>query len=137
MADHSSTDKIKDGSPEFPSERLDKFVLRLPDGMRDQIKSAAKENGRSMNAEIIARLASCEKGSTPLRDLFAGQALAGLCAISNSDVIAARSGMSTPDVRRVIACACYLMADAMLEMRGCGGEKTAAESSDAVARRKS
>jgi hypothetical protein len=36
----------------------DRFMLRLPDGMRDQIAESAKENGRSMNAEIVARLQS-------------------------------------------------------------------------------
>jgi hypothetical protein len=34
----------------------DKFMLRLPDGMRDEIEATAKENGRSMNAEIVVRL---------------------------------------------------------------------------------
>lgn len=34
----------------------DKFMLRLPDGMRQKIKSAAQESGRSMNAEIVFRL---------------------------------------------------------------------------------
>ncbi len=34
----------------------DKFMLRFPDGMRERIKLAADANGRSMNAEINARL---------------------------------------------------------------------------------
>lgn len=34
----------------------DKFMLRLPDGMRDRIKTAAERNGRSMNAEIVHTL---------------------------------------------------------------------------------
>lgn len=34
----------------------DKFVLRLPDGMRERIKFVAERNKRSMNAEIIATL---------------------------------------------------------------------------------
>lgn len=34
----------------------DKFMLRLPDGMRDIIAGEAKKNGRSMNAEIVSRL---------------------------------------------------------------------------------
>jgi hypothetical protein len=34
----------------------DKFMLRLPDGMRDRIAAEAKLNNRSMNAEIISRL---------------------------------------------------------------------------------
>lgn len=42
---------------DFPSAKQDQFVLRLPDGMRDRIKAAAEANNRSMNAEVIARLA--------------------------------------------------------------------------------
>ena len=34
----------------------DQFVIRFPDGMRDQIAMLATANGRSMNAEIIDRL---------------------------------------------------------------------------------
>jgi hypothetical protein len=34
----------------------DKFMLRLPDGMRDRIRAAAEANSRSMNAEIVATL---------------------------------------------------------------------------------
>lgn len=34
----------------------DKFMLRLPDGMRDRIKAAADANSRSMNAEILVAL---------------------------------------------------------------------------------
>lgn len=40
----------------YPSRTADQFVVRLPDGMRDQIAEAAKSNNRSMNAEIVARL---------------------------------------------------------------------------------
>ncbi len=38
---------------DFPSQKQDKFVLRLPDGVRDKIKDVAKANNRSMNAEIV------------------------------------------------------------------------------------
>lgn len=41
-----------------PSDTADKFMLRFPDGMRDRIREEAENNNRSMNAEIIARLAS-------------------------------------------------------------------------------
>ncbi len=34
----------------------DKFMLRMPDGMRDELKRLAAESGRSLNAEIIYRL---------------------------------------------------------------------------------
>lgn len=41
---------------ESESRSLDKVIVRLPDGMRDRIKSAAEANNRSMNAEIVATL---------------------------------------------------------------------------------
>lgn len=41
---------------DFPSAKQDQFVLRFPEGLRDRIKAAAEENGRSMNAEIISVL---------------------------------------------------------------------------------
>ena len=40
----------------YPSESLERFIVRFPDGMRDRIADAAKANNRSMNSEIIARL---------------------------------------------------------------------------------
>ncbi|MDB6454687.1 Arc family DNA-binding protein [Falsirhodobacter sp. 20TX0035] len=38
------------------SKDLNKFVVRLPEGWRDTIKSEAKKSHRSMNAEIIAAI---------------------------------------------------------------------------------
>lgn len=40
-----------------PSKTLDQFVVRFPDGMRDRIRDEAATNSRSMNTEIIERLA--------------------------------------------------------------------------------
>ena len=34
----------------------DKFVIRLPDGLRPEISAVASRNQRSMNGEIIIRL---------------------------------------------------------------------------------
>jgi len=34
----------------------DKFMLRLPDGMRERIKRVADQNKRSMNSEIVEAL---------------------------------------------------------------------------------
>jgi hypothetical protein len=39
-----------------PNRGSDQFIVRFPDGMRDEIARKAEENGRSMNAEVIARL---------------------------------------------------------------------------------
>lgn len=38
------------------SRDADKFVIRLPDGLRENVKQAAADNQRSMNNEIIARI---------------------------------------------------------------------------------
>lgn len=40
----------------YPSDKADKVLVRMPDGMRDRMKAAAKVNNRTMNAEIVARL---------------------------------------------------------------------------------
>lgn len=38
------------------SREQDKFVVRLPDGLRPRITAIAHENHRSMNSEIIYRI---------------------------------------------------------------------------------
>jgi hypothetical protein len=40
----------------YSSRSADKFVVRLPDGMREKIADVARGHHRSMNSEIIARL---------------------------------------------------------------------------------
>ena len=40
----------------YSSRKADKFVVRLPDGMRERIADVARNHHRSMNSEIIARL---------------------------------------------------------------------------------
>ena len=42
--------------PEQSSQNQDKFIVRLPDGLRDRIHLAAEANHRSMNAEVVALL---------------------------------------------------------------------------------
>ncbi|WP_108887713.1 Arc family DNA-binding protein [Pseudoprimorskyibacter insulae] len=39
-------------------QNQDKFILRMPDGMRDRIKSVAEKNNRSMNSEILSTLSA-------------------------------------------------------------------------------
>lgn len=43
-------------TPERVPQLADKYVLRMPDGMRDKITELAKANNRSMNAEIVLML---------------------------------------------------------------------------------
>lgn len=50
---------------------LNRFIIRFPTGMREQIANAAKESGRSMNSEIVFRLARSfvgYLGGTPEQD---------------------------------------------------------------------
>lgn len=47
----------------------DKFMLRLPDGMRDRLKSDAEANKRSMNAEIVARLEKSGRSEADEREI--------------------------------------------------------------------
>lgn len=42
----------------YPSDTADRFLVRFPPGMRDKIAEHAKANGRSMNAEIVSRIAT-------------------------------------------------------------------------------
>ena len=43
-------------SKDSPSRRAQKFVVRMPTGLRDRITHYATRNHRSMNAEVVARL---------------------------------------------------------------------------------
>lgn len=40
----------------YDSRTADKFVLRLPEGLRDRINQVAESNHRSMNGEMVARI---------------------------------------------------------------------------------
>ncbi len=42
--------------PQYPSDKQEQFMVRLPAGMRDRIAAAAERNGRSMNAEVVQAL---------------------------------------------------------------------------------
>lgn len=49
----------------YPSQMQDKFNLRFPDGMRDAVAERAKENGRSMNTELIFIIDEALKSPLP------------------------------------------------------------------------
>jgi len=44
-----NTDQSENSAPTL----VEKFVIRLPSGLRDQIKQLSEQNRRSMNSEII------------------------------------------------------------------------------------
>lgn len=47
------------------SRNADKFVVRLPDGMRERIAEIARVQHRSMNSEIVRRLEESMVGDDP------------------------------------------------------------------------
>lgn len=60
------------------SRTADKFVMRLPDQMRDQIKTISRQNRRSMNSQVIEALDThfrlIEMGHGPLlQNLLTGK----------------------------------------------------------------
>lgn len=56
MASRHYNSGMAEDKPNYPSDAAEKFIVRLPPGMREQIAEAAKGSGRSMNAEVVARL---------------------------------------------------------------------------------
>lgn len=54
MSDNSAFDKEQSGADTGRTPSLvEKFVIRLPNGLRDQIRTLSEQNRRSMNSEII------------------------------------------------------------------------------------
>lgn len=75
-----------------PSRTAEQFVVRFPDGMRDRIAEAAKQNNRSMNAEIVARLhRSFETRDTDIAQDTVGAMLKSLkTTIAHAEMLAKR-----------------------------------------------
>jgi hypothetical protein len=92
----------------YAGRGADQAMIRMPEGMRDEIAATAKANGRSMNSEIIARLSGDVE---TLRDKLAGHALAGMMA-SEAD--------GTQYDPAAAAERAYKIADAMLAARKAG-----------------
>ena len=51
----------------MPGEQHVKFMLRIPRAMRERIAGEAEANGRSLNAEITARLGKSLDGDRRTR----------------------------------------------------------------------
>lgn len=55
-----------------PSRTAPQFIVRFPEGMREQIAQAARANNRSINAEILARLQAALELQEEVNELRAG-----------------------------------------------------------------
>ncbi|RFP23174.1 Arc family DNA-binding protein [Duganella sp. BJB488] len=53
----------------------DKYIVRFPPGMRDQIAADAKRNNRTMNAEIVDRLQGGSSANSGVTDALAAYAI--------------------------------------------------------------
>ncbi|RWC97487.1 MAG: Arc family DNA-binding protein [Mesorhizobium sp.] len=60
---------MDDDEQKYPSQLAERFQIRLPPGMRDQIKRAAEDSGRSMNSEILDALRDAFPEEPSLDDL--------------------------------------------------------------------
>lgn len=69
------------------STLLDKFVLRLPDGLRPSINAQARANHRSMNGEMIFRL----ERSLQLEDLYEQQCRLNAILLQRIEELEART----------------------------------------------
>jgi len=54
------------------SRESDKFILRLPDGMRERLTEVAESQGRTMNAVVIGALAEYLADAKSLESQLAG-----------------------------------------------------------------
>ncbi|MDD2711303.1 MAG: Arc family DNA-binding protein [Simplicispira sp.] len=82
----------------FPSDTADKVLVRMPDGMRDHLKAAAKTNNRTMNAEIVARLQQsfAVDNSLANSDRHTGNRLFGLRSSALDAIKAAGQPLADP-----------------------------------------
>ncbi|MFP5078265.1 Arc family DNA-binding protein [Rhizobium sp. YIM 134829] len=98
----------------------DQYPLRLPEGMRDEIAAAAKAAGRSMNNEIILRLAG---DADALRDRFAFEAFVGSWN-REAAPLRCNDGETVEDALKRywagVARTAYIAADAFLAARKAG-----------------
>jgi hypothetical protein len=78
-----------------PSDLVDKFMLRLPDGMRGRIAVAAMQSNRSMNAEIIEALEKAFPEVPDLPEVLAD--IEYLVSVYKTD------SEKRPDIRQVLA----------------------------------
>lgn len=86
--------------------------LRLPEEMRDRIAEQAKQNGRSMNSEIVARLEASFSSAAPQGDVNVLAQLTSALAAANMGRLGAQA-----DTASVIS-SLRILAQRVIELAG-------------------
>lgn len=79
-----------------------RFLLRMPEHLREPLRDAAERSGRSLNAEIVARLEASVAGEPARRTvrrrrLVPAIAAAGVLALAASGAALQQRAAATPD----------------------------------------
>lgn len=113
----------------FPSDKQDKFMLRLPAGMRDKIAQEAKSNSRSMNAEIVQRLEASFR-----RSMDDAEVISTMTELSDKALLAIKQRETAADFYRAAAAAAsFSLANHLRTLSHKLGEKTDSALSNATA----
>jgi hypothetical protein len=85
----------------------DKYIVRMPEGMRDRIAASAKLNSRTMNAEIVARLQQSFEPpieTAHLQEVAAAHkstaAVLGVLSTTMANMLLSAVRLFTPDQRK-------------------------------------
>lgn len=84
------------------SSQSEKFILRFPDGMRDQLREIAAANGRTMNAEIIARLEQSLKPKDISLEAALGHIAQSQALLMSAMAMFAKDGDIHPEHRKLL-----------------------------------
>jgi predicted transcriptional regulator len=68
------------------------FGVRLPTELKDKLQKAANKNNRSMNAEVVARMAASFDARTALKDFTDGELIDELIRRWGRDAVYVRLG---------------------------------------------
>lgn len=83
------------------TKQQNSFPLRMPDELRQQLEAMAKEDGRSVNALIIALLqSSLDNKNQPLSKIPSGELLAEVLLRYGKEVRIEISGSAAQDLAK-------------------------------------
>lgn len=89
-----------------PIKDYDKFVVRLPEGMRDAIADRAKKNGRSMNSEIVQIIEDALVGSQgpglPAYDQWLASKKNNIIDVGESHTSEINVKMTSEDIEKMV-----------------------------------